>query len=388
MRIRKYPYPFKAWLTISNDPDNTDLKIWTELDDLIFRRLKLPWANSIFLHSYNLNLPEQVTLACNPEIATQPSDTIHTWGDFVHAGARGFSREDALSGMALLERHGIQPVVWVDHSRFTGNLLHGSAWGAIPMHKDSSGLQYKVHEYTLDLIQQTGVRYVWDGGLTEVIGQDRRRSVFDIRPGQARLKSVISGLRRRTVELVHQLRTGKRPTKNNLYFTHLFPDGRTLYCFRRYGKWRNADILGLSKQISVPTIDTLIRNEGVMIAYTHLGKTNPEHQGQNHVPDVTLNCLQHVRKRMDDGKLNFSSLSNLLDYLVIRDHMQVAGTVVDFKSDGIRFSPLTVEDLQAHAFSLEQVLDPAAVRVLLDGKVLDAHVQSNGKGICTIKVRS
>lgn len=381
MRKRKYPYPYTAWLTISNDPDNTDMQIWKELDDLFFKRLGLPWANSIFLTSHNLNIPGQVNLKDHPEIAQQPADTIHTWGDFVHGGARGFSREDALSGMALLEHYGIRPLVWVDHSRFTGNLLHGNSWGSKPVHKDSSGITYKVHEYTLDLIDQTGIRYVWDGGLTEVIGQDRKTSMWDKQAGKSMVKSVLAGI----LQKIKTFRKGSSKKGNDLYFAHLFPDGRTLYCFQRYGKWRNADIVGLSRQISRKTVDSLIRNQGVMVAYTHLGKKNPELKGDRHVPDETLVCLEYVKKRMDDGVLNFSSLSDLLDYLVIRDHMVVDGSVVDFRSDGIRFTQMNPNDLLRHRFSLEGVSNHLDVEVRLDGKPFSqASVQPNADGVCTI----
>ena len=389
MRIRKYPYPYKAWLTISNDPDNTDMKIWKELDDLIFNRLRLPWANSIFLTSHNLNIPGQVNLKDHPEIVQQPSDTIHTWGDFVHGGARGFSREDALAGMALLEHHGIRPLVWVDHSRFTGNLLHGNSWGSKPIHKDSSGITYTVYEYTLDLIDQTGIRYVWDGGLTEVIGQDRKPSIWDKRPGQSMTKSVLAAIKQKIKDRIRTFRKGPSQKGNDLYFTHLFPDGRTLYCFQRYGKWRNADIMGLSRQISKKTLDTLIRNQGVMVAYTHLGKKNPELKGDQHVPDETLKCLEYVKKRMDDGALNFSSLSDLLDYLVIRDHIVIEGSVVDFRTDGIRFTQMVPNDLQRHSFSLEGLSNHLDVEVRLDGKPLShVTVQPNVDGVCTITFRS
>jgi hypothetical protein len=389
MRKRNYPYPYKAWLTISNDPDNTDIKIWNELDELIFNRLRLPWANSIFLSSYNLNLPAQVNLKDHPEIAAQPTDTIHTWGDFVHGGARGFSRADALSGMALLEHHGIRPLVWVDHSRFTGNLLHGHSWGSRPVHKDSTGITYEVHEYTLDLIDQTGIRYVWDGGLTEVIGQDRKRSIWDQQPGKSKARALLSGIKRKIKEKIIEFTKGPAQKGNELYFTHLFPDGRTLYCFQRYGKWRNADIMGLSKQISKKTVDTLIKHQGVMVAYTHLGKKNPELKGDSHVPDETLKCLEHVKKRMDEGALNFSSLSDLLDYLVIRDHMVIEGSVVDFRTDGIRFSQMVPQDLLRQSFSLEGVSNHLEVEVRLDGKPLPhVIVQPNGGGVCTLTFRS
>lgn len=147
--------------------------------------------------------------------------------------------------------------------------------------------------------------------------------------------------------------------------------------------------MGLSRQISTNIVDTLIKNQGVMVAYTHLGKKNPELKGDHHVPDETLKCLEHVRKRMDDGLLNFSSLSDLLDYLVIRDHMVIDGRVVDFRTDGIRFSPMKPEDLFRHRFSLEGVLDHHDVEIRLDGKpLLQAKLQPEADGVCSIIFRA
>lgn len=202
-------------------------------------------------------------------------------------------------------------------------------------------------------------------------------------------KSLLAGIRQRIKEKINSFRKRDAQKGNDLYFTHLFPDGRTLYCFQRYGKWRNADIVGLSRQISRKTVDTLIRNQGVMVAYTHLGKKNPELKGDRHIPDETLGCLEYVKKRMDDGALNFSSLSDLLDYLVIRDHMVIQGSVVDFRTDGIRFTQMSPDDLLRHSFSLEGVVDHLDVEVRLDGKPLpQAIVQPNADGVCTITFRS
>jgi hypothetical protein len=126
-----------------------------------------------------------------------------------------------------------------------------------------------------------------------------------------------------------------------------------------------------------------------MVAYTHLGKKNPELKGDRHIPDETLGCLEYVKKRMDDGALNFSSLSDLLDYLVIRDHMVIQGSVVDFRTDGIRFTQMSPDDLLRHSFSLEGVVDHLDVDVRLDGKPLpQAIVQPNADGVCTITFRS
>ena len=33
--ILRYPYPYRAWMSIANDPDNTLAKDWEELDRFI-----------------------------------------------------------------------------------------------------------------------------------------------------------------------------------------------------------------------------------------------------------------------------------------------------------------------------------------------------------------
>ena len=175
MKLRKFPYPFNAWLTISNDPDFTTPEVWEELHEFFFQELKLPWANSIFVTSYNQNLPNQVNLQDYPKIGQEPIDTLHTWGDFIHAGQKGFDRSDAIDAIKVLKTNTIQPRVWVDHSRFSGNLFHNAGWGAVPQHVDSSGQTYQVFEYTLDLIQSVGIKYAWNGLLSNKVGLSQSR---------------------------------------------------------------------------------------------------------------------------------------------------------------------------------------------------------------------
>ena len=69
--ILKYPYPFKSWFTVANDPDNTSINDWEELNSFIWKELKLPLSNSLFVESHNENLPDQVNLFDNPKIAEQ-----------------------------------------------------------------------------------------------------------------------------------------------------------------------------------------------------------------------------------------------------------------------------------------------------------------------------
>ena len=85
--ILKYPYPYRAWFTIANDPDNTLIRDWRELNSFIWDELELPLGNALFIKSFNNNLPDQVNLVDNPEISSQNHDIIHTWGDYMHSSS-------------------------------------------------------------------------------------------------------------------------------------------------------------------------------------------------------------------------------------------------------------------------------------------------------------
>lgn len=378
IKLLKYPYPYKAWLSISNDPDNTTIEVWHELNEFIFNELKLGWANNIFIYSHNLNLPNQVCLDKFPEIASQPTDTLHTWGDFVHSGQRGFSRADAEAGIMLLQKYNIRPRVWVDHSRFVGNMIHTNNWGSVPFHNDSSGNKYRVYEYTLDLAKQLGISYIWDGKLSQHIGQDRNLKLRDRLMqfsflGQIRfallygLKYVVPGL--------------FRYNDNKQYQEHTFSDGNRMYLFKRFGKWRDADILGLSKVLSEANVNRLIQKGGSMLAYTHLGKSNPKYMGKTHIPEETKACLRFVKEKVESKELMFSSVSKMLDYMVLRDNIVIKQHEIQFIPDGIRFVGLTKQDLSGHKFSFSGISDTNNLIVKVQGQEIKPYSLQHTNGI-------
>lgn len=378
IKLLNYPHPYKAWLSISNDPDNTTIEAWNDLNDFIFNDLKLDWANSIFIFSYNLNLPNQVSLDKNPEIASQPADTIHSWGDFVHSGQRGFSRADAEAGILLLKKHNIQPYVWVDHSRFAGNMVHKNNWGAVPYHSDSSGNKYTVFEYTLDLAKQLGISYIWDGKLTQHIGQDRNLKLND----HLSQYSFLGKIRFLLLNWFKFLIPGLFSFSNNKqYQENTFLDGNRLYLFKRFGNWRDADISGLAMVLSAANINKLIQSGGTMLAYTHLGKTNPKFIDKAHIPEETKVCLRYVKQKVESKELLFTPVSKMLDYLVLRDNIVIRKDEIHFVSDGIRFAGLTREDLIGHKFSFKGISDINNLTVKVQGQDIKPAFLRHSNGI-------
>jgi hypothetical protein len=387
LRLLAYPPPYRCWLALSNDPDATSQQAWEELHELIWAELGIPFADSFFIYNYNERWSDQVNLCDHPSIlAAHAHDTMHTWGDFTQTPRRRFNRQDAMDGLRILQDHGAAPRVWTDHNNFTGNLLHRVTCKVMPVLQDASGHAFENVDYTLDLIWKAGVRYVWDGELTTLIGQDRpvRRAEWYALGCQSRWKSMLytwaDGFGHPLWRRVRAGLFSYRPEGNTQYFPHVFADGRTLYCFRRYGFWPFADVDGFGAVIAPQFIDKLVAMRGTSIIYTHLGKrrANRVHD-KRHIPPHTENAVRLLSRRWAQGEVMLSSTSRLLDYLILRDQARVADGCIDFRPDGIRFETLTAADLEGFAFGVYTRKD--AFKVHINGQSASCRVDQLDGGI-------
>ena len=397
VRVLAIPPPYRAWITISNDPDNTTVRDWQELHAYIWQDLMLPFGDALFVRSFNCNLPGQVNLHDNPEIANAHfHDTLHAWGDYVHSRSRGFDREDAVAAISLLKTHGLHPRVWVDHSTHPQNMLHNSTDGSTPRRVDGSGTVYESFTYTLDLAAELGIRYIWDGGLTPILGQDTPLSAREwyARQASSRLRAALLLAwhwlsTRGIVRWARSLVTYDERI-NRQYFAHTFADGRTLYCFRRYGTWKDADIDGLGQLIAPERIAELLDRQATCIVYTHLGKRRASRRTDSaHIPPETRAALAHLRRQHDERALRLSPVSTLLDYLVIRDAIAVspAADWIDFRPDGIRFTQLTAADLAGSEFGL-RIDDPGLaerLEIRIAGRKAEAQLRQHDDRHYTVR---
>lgn len=385
LSVIKYPFPFKAWLSMANDPDNTTIADWEELHSFIWEELKLPFGDSLFVRSFNQNLPNQVNLVDYPQIGNAHlHDIIHTWGDYMHARKRGFDREDAIEAAALLNEKGISPRVWIDHASFAGNFIHGTHKGAMAKLTDSSGHDYKNFVYSLDVAHELGIRYVWNGLVTSVIGQDRELAFGDHRKqsGGSRLKASAKSI----LQQLPGISLAYVAPDNRQYYARTFEDGRQMYCFPRYGTWKAADIDGLHSLISPEKVSELLRTGGTSIVYSHLGKRHSAHAGRSsHIPESTKTDLRNIREKFNARELMVSPVSEMLDHLVLRDHLKIAGNKIDFRSDGIRFGKLSVEDLKDKYFSFNlNDTDQKSVKVSIDGIDVSFELRKETEKIVSI----
>ena len=384
--LLQFPSPYRCWLAISNDPDGTTRPAWEQLHSLIWDRLELPISDSFFLYNVSERYPDQVSVDAYPDIiSAHPHDTMHTWGDFCDARQREFGRDDAEKGLRLMREHGMRPLVWIDHSNFAGNLLHNPVVPAQPILEDRSGRSCENFTYSLDLIEQAGVRYLWDGDLTRIVGQDRHvgRREWYTQPGtpsqHPRLWAAMDIVGRPIWRRVHAGAFDYDARANDQYAIQSFPDGRTLYRFRRFGEWSHANIDGLARSIDGERLDELARMGGTMIVYTHLGK----HAGgletpEAHIPAATAAALEGLAARYRDGTVMVSGVARMLDYLVLRDAAVFEQGCVDFRADGIRFDKLLPADLSGFAFGVASGDSKLPVRC--EGIPIQATIERSESG--------
>jgi hypothetical protein len=164
------------------------------------------------------------------------------------------------------------------------------------------------------------------------------------------------------------------PQANTQYARHTFPDGRTFYRFRRYGPWDYATIDGFGTLLSSEFLDKLVQHQGTAIIYTHIGKRLASRLGdERHIPPHCIAALERLSSRYKSGDVMISPTSDLLDYLVIRDHARVEGNTLDFRPDGIAFQTLQSADLARFSFG---VYSPSPdIRLLCEGKPVAHTIQ-------------
>jgi len=391
MRIKllKFPYPYKSWFALSNDPDYTTMERWDELHRFLWEELKLPLSDSLFVKSFNKNIPGQVNLFDNGMAILRHSyDTIHTWGDYVSA-EKVFNRKDAKEASKLLLQNNIKPSVWVDHSSFVGNFIMNSSKGAESHLLDAAGYRYVNPNYSIDIAHKMGIRYLWDGQVSDSI---KVEPVIYKRRYLDRLSEWIFINSKRVLSRLFNLRLIKdnhSELNNHALKVVEFEKGIKMYLFRRFGSWRDAHIDGVPNLINRKNLENLVKKESICVFYTHLGKKKADKVTDKiHIPPKTADSFTLLKRYYDDKKIKVSSLSGLLDYVVLRDSLKIEDSrIISFRSDGIRFNPLHASDLSGHSFSfnISKGISLSDISVRIDSaEVSDYRVVTDEPGVITI----
>lgn len=198
-------------------------------------------------------------------------DCLHSYGDLAT------TREFAARALDELARHDLHLQVWIDHatapSNFGADIMRGR--GDVPASP----------VYHADLTLQHGVRYVWRGRVTSVIGQEIPRRVatlFDPRHPAQSLPTVAKELAKGAAA-----RAGNRKysmhSANRVLQRITLRDGQPALEFLRMnphwgGVSRGETADGIPEVLTDRVLGRLVAAGGISILYTHLGKVTRRDQ--------------------------------------------------------------------------------------------------------------
>jgi hypothetical protein len=291
-------------------------------------------------------------------------DCLHSYGDLVTTRAQVERALDELG------RAGAKLEVWIDHSvapsNFGSDIMRGQG--------DAPGAEV----YHADLTWEYGVRYIWRGRVTSIIGQERPRSLR----GLFTLRHPVASAKTAAKELAKGVLAARGNGKyamhgpNRVLRPARLRDGRPVYEFlRSNAHWRGVEhgdtAAGLAEALSPPVIDRLISRGGVCVHYTHLGKVLDP---QEPFPPATRAALQYVAAQQRAGRLLVTTTRRLLGYLraaaesqpvLHREGNQRWIELTTHTPTAAEMGPLSSEDLAGMTF---YVADPARTRIRVDGR--------------------
>jgi hypothetical protein len=353
--LAKYPYPYRAMMAICSDLDDTpDRVVYVEIARFLNTRetttmgpgVGLEAGNSIFFlmpagqFSY-FGTDDAGRDMVRALIRSGHIDCLHSYGD----NAR--TRRDVERVLEEMDRHDCRLRVWVDHSKALTNFGPDIMVG--------SGDVTTSPAYHSDLTLRHGIRYVWRGRTTSIVGQnarltaasvirilDRRHPLGSTRTMLKQFAKIWLGALGSTQWEMHALNRVCRPAS--------LRDGQRVWEFLRSNPFWAGPGLGdapdeIGAVLTPRMLETLVATEGVCLLYTHLGKVrDPKYA----FPEPTRAALRRLAAMQDAGQLRVTTTLRLLRYLTIRDCLQF--TAARTPDGHVAISIGAVEDPVAGAF--------------------------------------
>jgi len=350
--LRKFPYPYKAAMTICSDIDGTATKeefleiqkfLNSKEMDNMGKGLGLEIGNSFFMYSDNSfsyfgdsnNGPSSGAETIRKFIKAGLIDCLHSYGD-----KADFCRKDAVRALEELSKYGCKVDIWVDHGRAVSNFGKDVTFGL--------GDVVSSDTYHADLTIAYGVKFVWLGKVTCIIGQSTPitittfTSIYDpdhpvhslINMGKDFSKNILAVFGNKKYAM-HK--------KNELVRITKLDDGQRVYEFMRFNNYwsglrRTATCRRLAYVISKRTLKRLKKVGGYMIVYTHLGKNSDCSQV---IAEETQITLRNLASEFERGNIYVTTTSRLLNYYLNHKYLN---WLYETRKDEIIITIFSVED--------------------------------------------
>lgn len=326
VQLRRLPYPYRAMLAVCSDLDETpDRQAYWEIARFLNTTQDTPMGPGVGLEVGNtiyFDMPPDQFAYWNTDDAGRAMvrslirsghiDCLHSFGDLAT------TRAHAARSLDELARHDCYLKVWIDHAVAPTNLDPDIMKG----HGDEPGHA----AYHADLTTQYGVRFVWRGRVTSVVGQD----VPPRFGGLFRASHPVASLRTLAKERVkHRLaRQG-----NAKYAMHApnrvtrpvrlrdgTPATEFIRCNPHWGGVSSCDTgREIGQVLTAGVLRRLVEREGVCILYTHLGKVDDPRAPFGPSAVAGFRRLAEARDR---GEIFVCTTRRLLGYLAARDALR------------------------------------------------------------------
>ncbi|SHO51467.1 hypothetical protein [Desulfopila aestuarii] len=356
---RNIPYPYSAMIAICSDLDETpDRHTYFEIMRFLNTKQSTsigPGAGLEIGNTIYFDMPNDQFAYWNTDdigrqmvqalIKSGHIDCLHSYGDLAT------TRSQAYRNLTELNRNNCFLKVWVDHgtaiTNFDSQIMKGK--GDVP----------GTPSYHSDLTMDYGIKFVWRGRVTSIIGQNAPRSLTGIGRRQhlypsskTLLKELIKGLLGRCGSNKYKMHS-----QNNLLTRTNLRDGQNTIEFMRcnphWGGVSSYDTsFGFWDVLTSGVIERLIERNAFCILYTHLGKTNNE---PKIFSNKTIESFYNLAKYAEEKKILITTTKRLLEYCFMKDqisytanhngneisiHISYAGDILDLQGLTI-YTPFT-----------------------------------------------
>lgn len=331
IRLRDYPYPFKAMLAVCSDLDETPNQdvyfetmrfLNTSEQTLLGRGVDLEVGNTIygampegqFCYESADKVGKDKIHAC---IQSGHIDCLHSFGDLVNdRDSIEYYWQALQSGERKIE-------VWIDHAIAASNLDPDimSGEGAVPnsaaFHTDLS-------------IGSEVIKFVWKGRVTSIIAQNTARNYS----GLFNPRNLKTSLKTMAIEFIKAIfaYAGSRKYRmhkfNRVLAQSILVDGTSVTEFMRCNpSWAGVSIFdnarGIHEVLTKKVLDELVQNAGCSVFYTHLGKI---HTLEKPFPDKTVRAFELLASYQQRKAIQVTTTRRLLGYCRSRENIEYTVT--------------------------------------------------------------
>lgn len=325
IKVRPFPYPFKAALAICSDIDGCDRETFLDVHRFLNIEgsgLGLPVSDSFFAvgrepRQMAYFRPDGFTHSDDADFIQRSIqdglvDSIHSWGDFNATPPDPlFLRELAKRLTKEFQDLDLTLKVWINHGSSNN---YQNLYARLQSSYRGSDAQSPF--YTLDLLQNLGIKYYWWSEIVPwpLSAQAQTPSArLWWRLNANCLKNVVKFLLGRS----RQCRTSAQFTELALPLS--FSDNTQLMAFSRFNfslhnVWTRPTRHTMRSCLAPHVLQELIKRKGYLIIYTHLGLPQPRVKNDPVFPDPDKEALMRLADLFRDGIIWVTPTQKLLTY--------------------------------------------------------------------------